>query len=84
MSSKREGFGPPIRGPRQADRKPTDREQTDHEPVFPLSQFFQQISNLLEQGQILFGNIVNLALENPTNLWKYDILCALILDWYEI
>ena len=32
---------------------------------------------MLEQGQILFGNIVNIALENLTNLWKYDI-------WYLI
>ena len=40
-------------------------------------------SDLLEEGQILFGNIVNFALENPTNLWKYDIMCTLILDWYE-
>ena len=28
---------------------------------------------MLEQGQIIFGNIVNIALENSTNLWKYDI-----------
>ena len=52
--------------------------------VFPLSQFFQQIGYLLEQGQVIFGNIVNIALENLTNLWKYDIWYALILDWYKI
>ena len=28
---------------------------------------------MLEQGQIIFGDIVNKALENSTNLWKYDI-----------
>ena len=37
-----------------------------------LADFFQQIGDLLEQGQIIFGNIVNKALENSTNLWKYD------------
>ena len=41
-------------------------------------------SDLLEQGQIIFGNIVNKALENSTNLWKYDIWYTLILDWYKI
>ena len=30
--------------------------------------FFQRIGDLLEQGQIIFGNIVNKALENSTNL----------------
>ena len=53
--------------------------------VFPLSRFFfQRIGDLLEQEQIIFGNIVNIALENSTNLWNYDIWCALILDWYKI
>ena len=48
-----------------------------------LVNFFQQIGDLLEQGQIIFGNIVNIALENLTNLWKYeyDIWYTLILDW---
>ena len=46
--------------------------------------FFQQIGDLLEQGQIIFGNIVNKALENSTNLWKYDIWYTLMLDRYEI
>ena len=32
----------------------------------------------------IFGNTVNIALENLTNLWKYDLWCTLILDWYEI
>ena len=32
----------------------------------------------------IFGNTVNIALENSTNLWKYDIWYTLILDWYEI
>ena len=41
---------------------------------------FQQIGDLLEQGQIFFGNIVHKALENSTNLWKYDICYTLILD----
>ena len=44
----------------------------DSVPTKPI--FFQQIVDLLEQGQIIFGNIVNIALENSTNLWKYDIL----------
>ena len=30
--------------------------------------FFQRIGDLFEQGQIIFGNIVNIALENSTNL----------------
>ena len=38
--------------------------------------FFQQISDLLEQGQIFFGNMVNIALENLTNLCKYGIWYA--------
>ena len=37
-----------------------------------------------EEGQIIFGNIVNKALENLTNLLKYDIWYNLILDWYKI
>ena len=51
-------------------------------PTTPI--FFQRIGDLLEQGQIIFGNIVNKALENSTNLWKYDIWYTLILDWYKI
>ena len=43
--------------------------------------FFQPISGLLEQVQITFGNMVNIALENSTNLRKYDICYILILDW---
>ena len=35
--------------------------------------FFQRIGDLLEQGQIIFGNVENIDLENSTNLWKYDI-----------
>ena len=31
---------------------------------FLLADFFQPISDLLEQGQIIFGNMVNIALEN--------------------
>ena len=54
------------------------------EAVFPLCQFFQRIGNLFEQGQIIFGNIVNKAFENSTNLWKYDIWYTLILDGYKI
>ena len=46
--------------------------------------FFQRIGDLLEQGQIILGNIVNIALENSTNLWKYDIWYTSILDGYEI
>ena len=46
-----------------------------HVAVFPLCRFFfQRIGDMLEQGQIIFGNIVNIALESSTNLWKYDIL----------
>ena len=41
--------------------------------------FFQRIGDLLEPGEISFGNIVNVALENLTNLWKYDIWYTLIL-----
>ena len=42
--------------------------------------FFQRISDLFEQGQVIFGNIVNIALENLTNLWKYDIGYTSILN----
>ena len=42
------------------------------------------IGDLLLQGRVIFGNIVNIALENSTNLWKYDIGYTLVLDWYEI
>ena len=37
------------------------------EAVFQLGRFFQQISGLLEPGQIIFGNMLNVALENSTN-----------------
>ena len=47
--------------------------------VFPLGRFFQPISDLLDQGQIIFSNMVNIPLENSTNLWKYDIWYTLIL-----
>ena len=46
--------------------------------------FFQRIGDLLQQGQIIFGNIINKALDNSTNLWKYNIWYTLILDWYKI
>ena len=54
------------------------------EAVFPLSRFFQRVGDLLEQGQINFGNVVSIALENSTNLRKYDFWYTLILDWYKI
>ena len=38
----------------------------------------------LEQGQIIFDSIENIPLENSTNLRKYDIWYALLLDWFEI
>ena len=44
-------------------------------PTKPI--FFQRIGDLLEQGLITFCNIVNIALENSTNLWKYDV-------WYRV
>ena len=37
------------------------------EAVFQLGRFFQQISVLLESWQIIFGNMLNVALENSTN-----------------
>ena len=43
-------------------------KEVDLPAVFPLSRFFQQIGDLLEQGQIIFGNIVNIPIENSTNL----------------
>ena len=30
-----------------------------------------------------FGNMVDIALENSTNSWNYDIWYTLVLDWYE-
>ena len=32
----------------------------------------------------IFGKTVHIALENLTNLWKYDIWYTLILHWYKI
>ena len=52
-------------------------------PTQHWADFFQPISDLLEQGQIIFNNMVNIVLENSTNLWKYDVWSILILDWYE-
>ena len=49
-----------------------------------LADFFQRIGDLLEQGQIIFGNIGSIALENLTNLWKYDTWYTLMLVWYKI
>ena len=40
--------------------------------VFPPSQFLSRIINLLDQGQIIFSNIINIVLEKLKNLWKYD------------
>ena len=37
------------------------------EAVFQTGRFFQQISGLLEPRQIIFGNMINVALENSTN-----------------
>ena len=37
-------------------------EQCSH-----LADFFQPVSDLLEQGQMIFGNMVNIASENSTN-----------------
>ena len=30
------------------------------------------ISDLLDYRQIIFGNMINIALEKSANLWKYD------------
>ena len=51
-------------------------------PTKPI--FFSEMGDLLEQGEIAFSHIVNVALENLTNLWKFDIWYTLILDWYKI
>ena len=51
-------------------------------PTKPI--FFSASAICWEQGQIISGNIVNIALENSTNLWKYDILYALLQDWFKI
>ena len=48
-------------------------------PIKPI--FF---SELLEQRQIIFGNMISIALKNLTNLWKYDIRHTLITNWYKI
>ena len=42
--------------------------------------FFQQISNILGQSEIIFGNMMNIGLEESTNLWKYDFYHTL-LGW---
>ena len=48
-------------------------EQIDGKQFSYQADFFQRISNLLEQEKIIFGNMVTIALENSTNLWKYEI-----------
>ena len=37
------------------------------EAMFQPGRFFQRISSLLEPGQIIFGNMINVALENSMN-----------------
>ena len=43
------------------------------EQCFYYADFCQRISDLLKQGQIIFGNMIHIALEKSTNLRKYDI-----------
>ena len=52
--------------------------------VSPPSRFFSANRRYVGARANIFGNTVNIALENLTNLWKYDIWYTLILDWYEI
>ena len=33
-----------------------------------------QISDLSDQEQIVFGNMINIASEKSTNLWKHDLV----------
>ena len=53
-------------------------------PVSPPSRFFSAIQQFVGARANIFGNTVNIALENLTNLWKNDIWYTLVLDWYEI
>ena len=56
-----------------------DRTSVSTKPIF-----FQQNSDLLEQEQIFHGNMLNVASENSTNLWKYDMWYTWIPNWYKI
>ena len=51
--------------------------------VFPLSRFFSANLQFVGARANIFGNTISIALENLTNLWKYDIWYTLILDWYK-
>ena len=55
------------------------RNQCPHQ-----ADFFSAIQQFVGARANIFGNTVNIALENLTNLWKNDIWYTLILDWYEI
>ena len=48
-------------------------------PRSHLASFCQRISNLLDHGQIGFGNAINMVVEKLTNLWKHDFEYAIIL-----
>ena len=52
----------------------------------PTNQFFSANRRFVGARANIFGNTVNIALENSTNLWKYGIwyTLILILDWYKI
>ena len=60
----------------------TDKLGMNSVPTKPI--FFSESAICWSKGKFFFGNIVNKALENSTNLWKYDIWYTLILDWYKI
>ena len=47
-------------------------------PTKPI--FFSANRQFVEARANIFGNTVNIALENSTNLWKYDIWYTSILD----
>ena len=47
--------------------------QQHWESVFPLSRCFSTNQQFVGARANIFGNTVNIALENSTNLWKYDI-----------
>ena len=45
---------------------------TDSAPTKPMFVSESMISDLLDHGQIIFGNLINIALTKAKKLWKYD------------
>ena len=49
-----------------------------------VGKFFSASKQFVAARTNHFGKMINIALENSTNLWKYGCKYTLILDWYKI